>query len=193
MDSTTAAILMYGDSHLEHAGIKGMKWGVWRSESAKRKHGVAGSKKKKKSASKVERERVRAAKKKAKNNVKIAKIKANAAKKKAKYAKQTKLSMQEAKAVEAAKKRSQTKMSEVKRASDMTNEELQAALNRYNLEKSYSKMIQEQYPTKKSPSSRASEYAVNKLIKAGDQAVDAALREVFVNAALSQVKKKNKN
>lgn len=186
---------VFGDTPaLEHAGVKGMKWGVWRSESAKRKHGVGGrgERKKAKGESKAERERIRAAKKKAKNDVKIAKIKADAAKKKAKHAKRTKLSQQELKSVEAAKKRSQQKMSSVKRASDMTNEELQQVINRYNLEKTYSKIIEEQNPKPQKFSDKAANYAGNKLMKASDQAVDAVLREIFVSAAVNQVKKKPK-
>lgn len=81
-------------------------------------------------------------------------------------------------------------MSEVKRASDMTNEELQQVINRYNLEKNYNKILQEQNPKKQKFSDKATGYVGNKLLKASDQAVDAVLREVFVSAAVGQVKKK---
>lgn len=197
---------VFGDPlALEHAGVKGMKWGVWRSESAKRKHGMGGERKKAKGGSKAERERIRAAKKKAKNDVKIAKIKADAAKKKAKYAKQAKLSTQEAKAVTAAKKRSQTKMSTVKSASEMSSEEMQAAVNRYNLEKSYNRMLQEQNPSKKKKSEVAAEYTKSKMAKtanyvvdatlrkAGDRVADAIVREIIGSTSANQAKNKKKS
>lgn len=154
------------DDYLAHYGVKGMRWGVRRSRSAKAKERSKKGGAKKRTNS--EKERIKKAKRKAKTDIKIAKI--NAKKEAAIREEQAKV------------RASSTK--NPRPASQMTNAELQEVINRHNLEVNYNRIIESQKP--KTTGEMFKSYAGSKLKKAGDQAVDKIVKDL-VSQTMSNV------
>lgn len=152
-----------GDEYLQHAGVKGMKWGVHRSRSAKYKHGKLGSKRAKKRYDKRER-RIkslgeaykRAHGARAENRAKVDAV-VNAAK------------------------------NNKKPVSEMTTQEMQDVINRHNVEVQYRKITE--VPKKETAGQKATRYIAKKALKAGDAAVDRIMKD-SVNSLISSAQKK---
>src|SRR5699024_949642 len=122
---------------LAHHGVKGMKWGVRRSRSAKYldRAEKGGSKKRKNKLTPAQKERIKKAKIKAKADIKVAKLNAKAKKIEARS------NLESAKA-KAESSKAQTEAPKKKAIKDMTNQELQEIINRNRLETEYKKISQ---------------------------------------------------
>lgn len=167
---------------LMHYGVKGMKWGVRKSRSAKYLDGKVGSKKKKNKLTSAQKERIKKAKIKAKADIKVAKLNAKTKKTEARG----KLESAKAK-TEAPKK---------KLISAMTNQELQDVINRNRLETEYKKITD--VPKKKTTSDKIVEFAVKQGVKGAERAsgalvnhiVDTQMKKVLGDSYKGEVKKK---
>lgn len=170
------------EDFLAHHGIKGMKWGVRRSRSAKYKERAAKglTKAKKSSLTPAQRERLKKAKIKAKADVKVAKINAKAKKAEARA------SLQEAKNKEQSAK-AKSEASKKKPISAMSNQELQDIINRHNLETQYKKITE--VPKKKTNGEKARDYIFNTAKKQGDQVLQAAIKS-YTQKQLEEMMKK---
>lgn len=170
------------DEALMHHGVKGMKWGVRKSRSAKYLDGKVGSKKRKNKLTSAQKERIKKAKIKAKADIKVAKLNAKTKKTEARG----KLESAKAK-TEAPKK---------KLISAMTNQELQDVINRNRLETEYKKITD--VPKKKTTSDKIVEFAVKQGVKGAERAsgalvnhiVDTQMKKVLGDSYKGEVKKK---
>lgn len=167
---------------LKHYGVKGMKWGVRRSRSAKYKDlsGKGGSKSKKLKLTSAQKERIKKAKIKAKADVKVAKLNAKAKKAEARA------SLQEAKNKEQAAK-AKSEATKKKPVSAMSNQELQEIINRHNLETQYKKITE--VPKQKSNGEKVRDYVFNTAKKQGDQVLQAAIKS-YTQKQLEEMMKK---
>lgn len=123
------------NTELAHHGVKGMKWGVRKKSYYTPKRGTSSTTKKRKSA------------------VPIDAVSAMRKKHKAK---------KEARAAEVAAKKARTKR---KRVSEMTDEELNEAIRRMDLEKRYKEAVNYHNPNK----DRAAKFVNRVLEKSGEQ------------------------
>lgn len=167
------------EDYLEHYGIKGMRWGVRRSRSAKAKERrEKGEKPKRRTSEEVARDKVKKAKRKAKTEVKIAKVQAK----------------KERQINEANSQKTPINSKRPVPASQLTNQQLQDVITRNNLEKQYNAIAEASKP--KSASEMITSYATKKLTKAGDQAVDRVIKNL-VNTSIDSIiegdKKKKKD
>lgn len=180
-----------GTSELMHYGVKGMKWGVRKSRSAKylERAEKGGSKKRKNKLTPAQKERIKKAKIKAKVDIKVAKLNAKAKKIEAR----TNLESAKAKA-EASKV--QTQAPKKKPIKDMTNQELQEIINRNRLETEYKKITE--VPKKKTTTDKFVEFAVKQGVKGAERAsgalinhiVDTQMKKVIGDSYKSEDKKK---
>lgn len=179
------------DDELLHYGIPGMKWGVRRSQatldrlagrtpskksSGKKKKTSSGSKSKSSSGSGVKKkisDRVEARKK---ERSKKREIRREGRVERAKVREQGKLAVEKAKverAAEEARTGAGTKTDTRGSAKNLSDKELQARVNRLNLEKQYNTL------TKKPKSSRdvVKDFAVKQTGKLANQAADAMIKK----------------
>lgn len=175
----TQVVFSEAEDYLEHYGIKGMRWGVRRSRSAKAKEGrEKGEKPKRRTSEEVARDKVKKAKRKAKTEVKIAKVQAK----------------KERQINEANSQKTPINSKRPVPASQLTNQQLQDVITRNNLEKQYNAIAEASKP--KSASEMITSYATKKLTKAGDQAVDRVIKNL-VNTSVDSIiegdKKKKKD
>ena len=156
---------------LEHHGVKGMKWGVRKSRSAKYldRAEKGGGKKRKNNLTPAQKERIKKAKIKAKADIKVAKLK----KKKKKIEARTKLESAKAKAETS---KAQTEAPKKKAIKDMTNQELQEIINRNRLETEYKKITQ--VPKKKTTTDKLVEFAVKQGVKGAERASGALVNHI---------------
>lgn len=166
---------------LMHFGVKGMKWGVRRSRSAKYKELAGkGGKSKKLKLTSAQKERIKKAKIKAKADIKVAKINAKAKKAEARA------NLQEAKNKEQSAK-AKSEASKKKPISAMSNQELQEVINRHNLETQYKKITE--VPKKKTNGEKARDYVFSVAKKQGDQVLQAAIKS-YTQKQLEELMKK---
>lgn len=178
---------------LMHYGVKGMKWGVRKSRSAKYldRAEKGGSKKRKNKLTPAQKERIKKAKIKAKADIKVAKLNAKAKKIEAR----TKLESAKTKAESS---KAKTEAPKKKSVRDMTNEELRAVIDRNRLETEYKKISE--VPKKKTTSEKLAEFALNQGKKGVERAsstlvnhvVDTQMKNLISNYD-SQSKKKKKD
>ena len=156
---------------LMHHGVKGMKWGVRKSRSAKYLDLAekGGSKKRRNKLTPAQKERIKKAKIKAKADIKVAKLNAKAKKIEAR----TKLESAKAKAETS---KAQTEAPKKKAIKDMTNQELQEIINRNRLETEYKKISQ--VPKKKTTSDKIVEFAVKQGVKGAERASGALVNHI---------------
>ena len=156
---------------LMHHGVKGMKWGVRKSRSAKYldRAEKGGGKKRKNKLTPAQKERIKKAKIKAKADIKVAKLNAKAKKIEAR----TKLESAKAKAESS---KAQTEAPKKKAIKDMTNQELQEIINRNRLETEYKKISQ--VPKKKTTSDKIVEFAVKQGVKGAERASGALVNHI---------------
>lgn len=179
---------------LMHHGVKGMKWGVRRSRSAKylERAEKGGGKKRKNKLTPAQKERIKKAKIKAKADVKVAKLNAKAKKIEAR----TNLESAKAKAETS---KAQTEAPKKKAIKDMTNEELKAIVDRNRLENEYKKITE--VPKKKTTSDKLAEFALNQGKKGVERAtstlvnhvVDTQMKNLISNYDSKDKKKKDKS
>ena len=156
---------------LMHHGVKGMKWGVRKSRSAKYldRAEKGGSKKRKNKLTPAQKERIKKAKIKAKADIKVAKLNAKAKKIEAR----TNLESAKAKAESS---KAQTQAPKKKAIKDMTNQELQEIINRNRLETEYKKITE--VPKKKTTSDKLVEFAVKQGVKGAERASGALVNHI---------------
>lgn len=169
---------------LMHHGVKGMKWGVRKSRSAKYldRAEKGGSKKRKNNLTSAQKERIKKAKIKAKADIKVAKLNAKTKKIEARG------QLESAKAKAEAPKK--------KPISAMTNQELQEIINRHRLETEYKKITA--VPKKKTTSDKIVEFAVKQGVKGAERAsgalvnhiVDTQMKKVLGESFKTEDKKK---
>lgn len=179
---------------LMHHGVKGMKWGVRKSRSAKylERAEKGGSKKRNNKLTPAQKERIKKAKIKAKADIKVAKLNAKAKKIEAR----TNLESAKAKA-EASKV--QTQAPKKKPIKDMTNQELQEIINRNRLETEYKKITE--VPKKKTTTDKFVEFAVKQGVKGAERAsgalinhiVDTQMKKIIGGSYKPEDKKKEKS
>ena len=156
---------------LEHHGVKGMKWGVRKSRSAKYLDLAekGGSKKRRNKLTPAQKERIKKAKIKAKADIKVAKLNAKAKKIEARS------NLESAKA-KAESSKAQTEAPKKKAIKDMTNQELQEIINRNRLETEYKKISQ--VPKKKTTTDKIVEFAVKQGVKGAERASGALVNHI---------------